>query len=252
MTPTPVTRTPEWNALLQHRRQIGWTDVRKLFEEDPTRGESLTAEAGDLFLDYSKNMVTAETIALLAGLAGRAGLRQRIDDMFAGRHINVTEDRAVLHVALRMPRDTSLVVDGQDVVADVHRVLDRMAALLRRRAVRRMDRYHRENHRQERVITADSDRVDGGLFADDLVGTRAEARPHVLILVKPGAQVVDDLLVGFEVRRWNMPPHRVDLFPREAGGEGNRRVHLPLEQLAPAGGRDENRELADGAAATRF
>jgi len=128
MTPTPVTRTPEWNALLQHRRQIGWPDVRKLFEEDPTRGESLTAEAGDLFLDYSKNMVTAETIALLAGLAGRAGLRQRIDDMFAGRHINVTEDRAVLHVALRMPRDASLVVDGQDVVADVHRVLDRMAA----------------------------------------------------------------------------------------------------------------------------
>jgi len=128
MTPTPVTRTPEWNALLQHRRQIGWTDVRKLFEEDPTRGESLTAEAGDLFLDYSKNMVTAETIALLAGLAGRAGLRQRIDDMFAGRHINVTEDRAVLHVALRMPRDATLVVDGQDVVADVHRVLDRMAA----------------------------------------------------------------------------------------------------------------------------
>jgi glucose-6-phosphate isomerase len=129
MTPTPVTRTPEWNALLQHRRQIGWTDVRKLFDDDPTRGESLTAEAGDLFLDYSKNMVTAETISLLVGLAGRVGLRQRIDDMFAGRHINVTEDRAVLHVALRMPRDAKLVVDGQDVVADVHGVLDRMAAL---------------------------------------------------------------------------------------------------------------------------
>jgi len=127
MTPTPLTRTPEWNNLLQNRRQIGWTDLRKLFDEDPTRGETFTAEAGDLFLDYSKNMVTAETIGLLVALAGRVGLRQRIDDMFAGRHINVTEDRAVLHVALRMPAGVSLVVDGQDVVADVHRVLDRMS-----------------------------------------------------------------------------------------------------------------------------
>ncbi len=128
MTPTPVTRTPEWNNLMQHRRQIGWTDMRKLFEDDPTRGETLTAEAGDLFLDYSKNMLTAETIALLVALADRAGLRQRIDDMFAGRHINVSEDRAVLHVALRMPAGAALTVDGQDVIADVHRVLDRMSA----------------------------------------------------------------------------------------------------------------------------
>ena len=128
MTPTPVTRTPEWNALLNHRRQIGWTDLRTLFAEDPTRGESLTASAGDLSLDYSKNMLTAETITLLVALAERVGLRRRIEDVFAGRHVNVTEDRPVLHVALRMPRDASLVVDGQDVVADVHRVLDRMAA----------------------------------------------------------------------------------------------------------------------------
>ena len=127
MIPTPITRTPEWNALINHRRQIGWTDLRQLFADDPARGEALTAEAGGLFLDYSKNMVTAETIGLLAALAERAGLRQRIDDMFAGRHINVTEDRPALHVALRMPRDASLVVDGQDVVADVHAVLDRMA-----------------------------------------------------------------------------------------------------------------------------
>jgi glucose-6-phosphate isomerase len=128
MTPTPITRTPQWHALVDHRRQIGWTDLRKLFDEDTTRGETLTAAAGDLFLDYSKNMITAETVPLLVGLAERAGLRQRIDDMFAGRHINVTEDRAVLHVALRMPRTEALSVDGQDVVADVHRVLDRMTA----------------------------------------------------------------------------------------------------------------------------
>jgi len=128
MTPTPVTRTPEWNALLQNRRQIGWSDLRKLFADDSARGETLTAQAGDLFLDYSKNMLTAETVTLLVALAERAGLRQRIDDMFGGRHINVTEDRPVLHVALRMPSEASLVVDGQEVVADVHKVLDRMAA----------------------------------------------------------------------------------------------------------------------------
>jgi glucose-6-phosphate isomerase len=128
MIPTPVTRTPEWNNLLQNRREVGWLDLRKLFADDPTRGETLTAQAGDLYLDYSKNMVTADTITLLVALAERAGLRQRIDDMFAGRHINVTEDRAVLHIALRMPRDAELTVDGQDVVADVHRVLDKMAA----------------------------------------------------------------------------------------------------------------------------
>jgi glucose-6-phosphate isomerase len=128
MTPTPVTRTPEWNNLLQSRRQIGWTDLRTLFAEDPTRGETMTVEAGDLVLDYSKNMVTAETIQFLIALAERAGLRERVEEMFTGRHINVTEDRAVLHVALRMPRDAELTVDGQDVVADVHRVLDKMAA----------------------------------------------------------------------------------------------------------------------------
>ncbi|MDQ6724672.1 MAG: glucose-6-phosphate isomerase [Actinomycetota bacterium] len=128
MTPTPITRTPEWHALVNHRRQIGWTDLRRLFDDDPARAETMTVEAGDLVLDHSKNMMTAETVPLLVALAERAGLRGRIDDMFAGRHINVTEDRAVLHVALRMPRDASLTVDGQDVVADVHAVLDRMAA----------------------------------------------------------------------------------------------------------------------------
>jgi glucose-6-phosphate isomerase len=128
MIPTPVTRTPEWNNLIQNRRQVGWTDLRKLFEEDPTRGETMTADAGDLFLDYSKNMVTAETVQLLVALAERAGLRRRIEEMFSGVHVNVTEDRPALHVALRMPRDTELTVDGQDVVADVHRVLDAMAA----------------------------------------------------------------------------------------------------------------------------
>jgi len=127
MTPTPVTRTPEWNALINLRRQIGWTDLRQLFADDPNRAEAMTVEAGDLVLDYSKNMVTADTMTALVALAERAGLRQRVEDMFAGRHINVSEDRPVLHVALRLPADASLTVDGQDVVADVHAVLARMA-----------------------------------------------------------------------------------------------------------------------------
>jgi glucose-6-phosphate isomerase len=124
---TRIVETPEWQALQAHHRDISRAHLRELFDGDPARAEAMTVEAGDLVLDYSKNRVTAETMGMLVALAERAGLRQRIDDMFAGRHINVTEDRAVLHVALRMPSDASLVVDGQDVVAEVHAVLDRMA-----------------------------------------------------------------------------------------------------------------------------
>src|SRR5206468_1269206 len=98
-----------------------------LFAEDPKRGEDITLEAADLFLDYSKNRVTEETIELLLALAERSGLRKRIDAMFSGEHINVTEDRAVLHVALRAPREESIVVDGEDVVPKVHAVLDKLS-----------------------------------------------------------------------------------------------------------------------------
>jgi len=121
-----IDETPEWDALTAHHAAIGERHLRHLFADDPGRGTTMTAQAGDLYLDYSKNRLTPETIGLLVALADRAGLRERIDAMFAGEHINTTEDRAVLHVALRMPRDATLVVDGQDVVADVHAVLDRM------------------------------------------------------------------------------------------------------------------------------
>ncbi len=115
-----------WSALEAHHSAITPVDLRRWFAEDPARAEALSAEACGLFLDYSKHLITAETVQLLTQLAEQCGLRERIDAMFAGTHINVSEDRAVLHVALRMPRDAQLVVDGVDVVAEVHEVLDRM------------------------------------------------------------------------------------------------------------------------------
>ncbi|GHJ17110.1 glucose-6-phosphate isomerase [Micromonospora sp. AKA38] len=123
-----VTTTDEWQALRKHAEAMRATHLRDLFAADGQRGERLIGEVADLHVDYSKNLVTDETVALLTALAERVGLAERIAAMFAGRHINVTEDRAVLHTALRLPRDATLHVDGQDVVADVHAVLDRMSA----------------------------------------------------------------------------------------------------------------------------
>ena len=123
----PISETPEWRALAEHHQRIKDTHLRQLFAEDPDRGTELTARAGDLYLDYSKNRLTRETIGLLVALAERAGLRERTEAMFRGEHINTTEDRAVLHVALRDPGSGGLEVDGQDVLHDVQEVLDRMA-----------------------------------------------------------------------------------------------------------------------------
>ncbi len=122
-----MTQTPEWAALNKHYEDIAGRHLRELFAEDPGRAERMSLTAGELYLDYSKHRVTDETVRLLVALAERAGLRERIEAMFAGEHINVSEDRAVLHVALRLPREARLVVDGQDVVADVHAVLDKMS-----------------------------------------------------------------------------------------------------------------------------
>ena len=121
-----IAATEEWRALTEHRRALGATQLRDLFAGDPERGARLTGRAGDLYVDFSKHRVTDETLTLLTALAERAGLRDRIAAMFRGERINTTEDRAVLHVALRMPADASLVVDGRDVVRDVHEVLGRM------------------------------------------------------------------------------------------------------------------------------
>jgi glucose-6-phosphate isomerase len=131
MSATPTTQLatrPAWKALDTHVRATRGVHLRTLFADDPARGERLTAEGVGLFLDYSKNRVTDETITLLVQLAKESGLRERIDAMFGGEKINVTENRAVLHVALRAPRDASIVVDGKNVVPDVHAVLDRMAS----------------------------------------------------------------------------------------------------------------------------
>jgi glucose-6-phosphate isomerase len=123
---TDITTTDEWRALAAHADQARALRLRAEFERDPKRPERLSAQAGDLFVDYSKNLITDETIELLTALARRVGLTDRIAAMFAGEHVNTSEDRAVLHTALRLPRSAELVVDGQDVVADVHAVLDRM------------------------------------------------------------------------------------------------------------------------------
>jgi glucose-6-phosphate isomerase len=124
---TSLTNRPAWKALQSHYNEIHSRHLRAMFNEDPKRGERLTVEAAGLYFDYSKHRVTDETIRLLLALADEAGLRGRIDAMFRGDKINVTEKRAVLHVALRAPRGTSIGVDGDDVVPKVHEVLDRMA-----------------------------------------------------------------------------------------------------------------------------
>jgi glucose-6-phosphate isomerase len=120
--------TAAWRALTAHHGELAGRHLRELFDADPDRGTRLTAEAAGLYLDYSKNRITDETVRLLVELASERGLAERRAAMFRGDHINVTEDRPVLHVALRMPRDRSLLVDGTDVVKQVHEVLDRMAA----------------------------------------------------------------------------------------------------------------------------
>ena len=127
MAVTPLTERKSWQALKRHHAEMAGQHLRELFAADPERGERLTAEAAGLYLDYSKNRITDETMRLLVDLALESGVPERRDAMFRGEHINVSEDRAVLHVALRMPRGTSLVVDGVDVVQQVHEVLDRMA-----------------------------------------------------------------------------------------------------------------------------
>ncbi|WP_167097931.1 glucose-6-phosphate isomerase [Mycobacterium sp. DL592] len=121
-----ISATPQWNALRRHYDEIAGKHLREFFAEDPGRGRELTMTVGDLYIDYSKHRVTRETLALLVDLARAADLEGRRDAMLSGVHINTSEDRAVLHTALRLPRDAALTVDGQDVVADVHEVLDAM------------------------------------------------------------------------------------------------------------------------------
>src|SRR5262249_35556515 len=122
-----LTERPAWKALEKHHAKIRDLHIRQLFADDPKRGERLTAEAVGIFLDYSKNRITEETLRLLVQLAQESDLRARIDEMFRGEKINVTENRAVLHTALRAPEGASIVVDGKNVVPDVHAVLNRMA-----------------------------------------------------------------------------------------------------------------------------
>ena len=119
----PLTKRKAWKALQTHYKKVRELHLRNLFADDPQRGERMTAEAVGLFLDYSKNRITDETVKLLIELAEESGLQSRIDAMFRGEKINITEKRAVLHVALREPKGASTVVDGENVVPQVHTVL---------------------------------------------------------------------------------------------------------------------------------
>jgi len=127
MKTLPLTQRPAWKALAAHHKKIAGKHLRELFAKDPKRGERFTASAAGLFLDYSKNRVTDETLKLLIKLAEESGLKARIEAMFTGEKINITENRAVLHVALRAPKGAKIFVDGKNVVPEVHAVLDRMA-----------------------------------------------------------------------------------------------------------------------------
>src|SRR5690348_12685263 len=128
----PLAERQAWNALEAHYKTVRELHLRELFADDPKRGERMATEAAGLYLDYSKNRITDETLKLLLQLAEESGLRERINAMFAGEKINITENRAVLHVALRAPRGASIVVDGENVVPEVHAVLDKMAAFSER------------------------------------------------------------------------------------------------------------------------
>jgi len=132
MSDRPLRELRAYTALAAHYHKVGSLHLRQLFAVDPQRGDRFTAEAAGLFLDYSKNRITGETLGLLLQLAEESGLKARIDAMFAGEKINTTENRAVLHVALRAPRGASIMVDGENVVPTVHAVLDKMAAFARR------------------------------------------------------------------------------------------------------------------------
>jgi glucose-6-phosphate isomerase len=127
MSIAALRQRPAWAALEKHQREMAGRHLRQLFAEDQSRGERLAVEAAGIYLDYSKNRITDETLRLLLQLAGQSGLKDRIDAMFRGERINVSENRAVLHVALRAPRGASIVHDGQNVVPEVHAVLDQMA-----------------------------------------------------------------------------------------------------------------------------
>ena len=152
-----VTQSQTWKALEQHKQQIESLKMRDLFAREPDRFQRFSLRLGDLLLDFSKNRITDETMRLLRQLARQAGVEAMRDKMFAGEPINITEHRAVLHVALRNRANRPILVDGRDVMPDVNAALAHMKTLQRRRALRRMDRLHRQadprrgQHRHRRL-----------------------------------------------------------------------------------------------------
>ena len=146
----PPDQRPAWAALEAHQKAVAPLQLRKLFADDPQRGERLALEAAGIYLDYSKNRITDATLGLLVQLAEESGLRERIDAMFRGEHINVSENRAVLHVALRAPRGSSFLVDGENVVPQIHARARQDERLRNPPAERRLERPQRQAYPQRR------------------------------------------------------------------------------------------------------
>ena len=219
----PLPEPKAWRILEQHHDYIRELQLRQLFADDPKRGERFTVQAAGIFLDYSKNRITDETVKLLLQLAEQAGLRERIDAMFRGDKINITENRAVLHVALRAPRDEKIFVDGVDVVPEVHAVLDKMAAFCDR--VRSGDWKGHTGKRIRNVINI-------GIGGSDLGPVMAY---EALQALQPSRH---DLPLRVECGR-----HR---FCRSgAGSEGRRNaVHHLVEDLHDAGDDDQRAHRA--------
>ena len=147
---TPLRALPAFKALEAHYAQVKELTLRQLFADDATRGERFALETEGFYFDYSKNRITDETVKLLLELAEQSGLRAKIDAMFGGDKINITEGRSVLHVALRAPKGEKIVVDGVDVVPEVHKVLDAMSAFANRVRSRRVEGLYRQAHQEHR------------------------------------------------------------------------------------------------------
>ena len=218
MAVTPLPERTSWQALKRHHQEIVGVPLRELFASDPGRGERLTAEAAGLYLDYSKNRVTDETMRLLVALAEESGVPDKRDAMFRGEHINVSEDRPVLHVALRMPAGQSLVVDGADVVAAGARGARPDGGLRQPGQVRRLEGPHRQagqERRQRRHRRIRSRPGDGVRGAAPL----RHPRPGVPVRVQRGLH---------RLRRGDPRP-----------GPGRDAVHHLLQDVQHAGDADQ-------------
>jgi xylulose-5-phosphate/fructose-6-phosphate phosphoketolase len=208
----PLTQRPAWKALAAHYKQIQKLPLRKLFAEDAKRGQRFTAEAAGLFLDFSKNCITDKTLKLLLQLADESGLREKMDAMFSGAKINVTENRAVLHVALRAPKGETILVDGKDVVPEVHAVLDKMAEFSNRVRSGKWKGHTGKRIPKGNKRMGSNPHANGGLLLRDLI--MPDFHDHAVTVPSPGANEGQDTMVLGKFLRdvEKLNPHNFRVF----------------------------------------